>query len=136
MKRWTVRVLSAGVGLSLVLQSFGGLGASTRQDRVPLAEIVEKPYLDVLALSEAQAFRASDIEAFRAELRKEKEQKLASLKQEIATLKSQIDEARRKLQELNRRGSRDDPQTAKERREIHCQIQRCLLYTSPSPRDS
>ncbi|MCS6816615.1 MAG: M48 family metalloprotease [Blastocatellia bacterium] len=126
MKRRPIRLLSIGVGLSLCLTNFAPLSASRSQDRVPppLAEIVEKSYLDVLALSEQYTFRPGDIEAFRAQLRKEKEQKLTALKQEIAALRSQIEDARRKLQELNRRGSRDDPQTAKERRDIHCQIQR------------
>jgi len=98
------------------------------QDRVGspprLAEIVEKSYLDVLAIAETFAFQASEIEAFRAELRREKEAKLETLKREIAALRQEIDASRRKLSELNRRGSRDDPQTAKERRDIHCRIQR------------
>jgi len=132
MKGWTQRILAAAVMLALSLVSLpvesARASASAPQDRAgpppSLAEIVEKPYLDVLAIAEQYAFRQNEIEAFREQLEKEKEQKLTALKQEIAALRQQIEAARRKLSELNRRSSRDDPQTAKERREIHCHIQR------------
>jgi len=126
MTRTPTRILSVVLMLALGWANVAGPRATSPQDRVPppLREVVEKPYLDVLALAETYAFRASDIEAFRAELRKEKDQKLDALKQEIAALKAQIEDARRKLQQLNQRGSRDDPQTAQQRRDIHCQIQR------------
>lgn len=132
MKGWTRRILAVAVMLALGLVSLpvesARASASVPQDRAgpppALAEIIEKPYLDVLTIAEQYSFRQNEIEAFREQLKKEKEQKLAALKQEIAALRQQIEAARQKLSELNRRSSRDDPQTAKERREIHCHIQR------------
>lgn len=110
-------------------RTFGRTPTALQQDSragnpPSLGEIVEKSYLDVLTLAEQYSFPQQEIETFRSQLRREREQKLAALKQEIEALKNQIEAARRKLSELNRRGSRDDPQTAKERRDTHCQIQR------------
>jgi len=88
------------------------------------AQIVEKSYLDLLDLATQITPTPADVEAFRGQLRREKDAKKAALKQEIERLKQEIEGARRKLTELNKRGSRDDPQTAGERHEIHCQIQK------------
>lgn len=90
----------------------------------PLAQIVEMSYLDILTLAPTVTINPKEVEAFRAQLEKEKETKQAALKQEIETLKRQIEWEKKKLDALNRRASRDDEAAAKERREIHCQIQR------------
>lgn len=123
--------LRRGLGTTLIVilglstLGFGHPMRSSGSRGVPrLAEIVEKSYLDVLAIAEAFAFQAAEIEAFRTELKREKEARLEALKREVAALKGEIEASRRKLSELNRRGSRDDPETAEKRREIHCQIQR------------
>jgi hypothetical protein len=94
------------------------------QSAPPLSEIVGKSYLEVLDLAVKIPVNPKDVEAYRAQLRREKEAKQAALKQEIEALKQQVEADKKKLDELNRRGSRDDAAAAQQRHDIHCDIQK------------
>lgn len=88
-----------------------------------LADIVSKSYLEVLNLATTVTVSPQEVEAYRTQLKKEEDAKLAAIKQDVENLKQQTNAAKKKLDELNKRGSRDDAETAKERQDTHCQIQ-------------
>jgi hypothetical protein len=87
-----------------------------------LAHLVSKSYLDLLEIAAALPFSASEIEAYKQSLEREKEAEKKRLEQEEKSLKAQIEQARQQLAALNKRASRDTKDMAAERNQWQCRI--------------
>lgn len=87
-----------------------------------LAQLVTKPYLDLLETADTLALSPSDVDQFKRQLERDKQAESQRLEKEEKALKSQLDQERHKLSELNRRASKDTEEMTEERRKIHCSV--------------
>jgi hypothetical protein len=96
------------IALSLCIVWPQALAASAREPSQPsLAQLVDKPYLDLLELSVTLRLTPKEIEEFKRQLEKEKETEKKRPEQEEELLKTQIELARKQLDKLNNSASRD-----------------------------
>lgn len=112
--------------LCLVLLGWPWPAAAVRLDEVQptLEQLVQQSYLQVLEVAPRLTIRPAEIEAFKKKLEKEKKSEQNRLKDQEKALDRQIKQARQQLDRLNKSASRDDPEMAKQRQELQCQIVR------------
>jgi hypothetical protein len=98
-------------------------GAQTASAPEPaLADLVRKPYLELVRLAPSLEYPKKTIDDFRKQLEAQKKEDLDGLEAEKKLLKSQEDEARKQLDEINRQASKDDAEMAAKRAALHCKI--------------
>ena len=102
-------------------------GLIAAADSTPIqtaSELINKPYLELLELGEIGKLSSAEVETIERQLKREQEAEQNRLKKEEERIEKELKTARRHLQEINRRASRDDAETAKQRGEMHCQVER------------
>jgi hypothetical protein len=91
-------------------------------ENASLAQLVNKPYLELLELSPSLKVSPAEIEGFKQQLDREEDAEKKRLEQEERGLKVQIERAHKQLDQLNRKSSRDTAEMAEERRMLQCAI--------------
>lgn len=89
---------------------------------VPLIELVERPYLELLSLSSSVRFASRDFESVRRQLESRQKEERKALGREQDLLKQKIKSARKELAEMNRASSRDTASAEQARNDLHCRI--------------
>lgn len=104
--------------------TWAGVTPALAQTPAPLKleELVNKRYLELLALAPDANVSAKEIEDFKRRLEREEEAEKRRLEQEEKNLKAQVEQSRKRLADLNKRASRDDEEATVERRNLHCSI--------------
>jgi hypothetical protein len=87
-------------------------------------ELVRKSYLQLLELAEIGPFSSEEIADVTSQLKKEQAAEENRLKKEEQGIKKEADAARDRLKQLNKKSSRDDPETATQRHDLHCEVLR------------
>lgn len=108
--------------LIVALAGFSSPGQPVRA--TGLAELLNRSYLEILDLSRRVSYSSAEFEAVRKQLGREEEAEKKRLEAEQKGYEMQIKSVRSELEALNRRGSRDDALTAKQRHLLHCRILR------------
>lgn len=121
MKRTSKKAVALLLSVALVWPSLPAVTARPTK-RQPLADLISKSYLELLETASIAKFSASEIEAFRQKLEREKETEKKRLEQQEKQLKAQAEDAKRQLDALNKRASRDDEPMSEERRKLHCRL--------------
>lgn len=121
MKRTPKKAIVLLLSVALLWPSLPAVTARPMK-RQPLAELINKSYLELLETASVAKFSASEIEAFRQKLEREKEAEKKRLEQQEKQLKAQTEDAKRQLDALNKRASRDDETMSEERRKLHCRL--------------
>jgi hypothetical protein len=116
------KVIAVFLAIALIWSGVAPSFARTLAAPSKLAELVNKPYLDLLATAHTYNFTASEIENFKRSIEREQEAEKKRLEQEEKSLKAQIEQARDRLNDLNKRASRDDEEMTVARRNLHCSI--------------
>ena len=105
---------------------FCGLTAGAQTAAAPqqpaLADLVKKPYLEVVALAASLDYPKKAIDDYRKQLEIQKKEDLDGLEADKKQLKGQEDDARRQLDEINRAASVDDGAMAARRARLHCSL--------------
>ncbi|MDX2032717.1 MAG: M48 family metalloprotease [Blastocatellia bacterium] len=127
MKRMLNKIVSIALSLTMIglppaLVSEQAQVAPLPQERKELQQLVTRPYLELLELASSFNFTAKEIEAFKAQLDRDREAEKKRLEQEEKSLKLQIEQARKQLDALNKRASQDTAEMAEERRRVQCDI--------------
>ena len=93
--------------------------AVVAQESAPpdLAQLIAKPYLDLLDLSTTIRLTPKEVEDFKRQIEKEKETEKKRLEREDKQLKTQIEQARKQLDKLNKSASRDTEERLKKGKE-------------------
>ncbi len=89
-----------------------------------LAELVNKPYLELARVAPTVELSRAARDAMRKQLQQQRKAENERLKKEEKDLDRQLKELREQLASLNREASTDSPRTAEVRRRVHCQILR------------
>ena len=92
------------------------------QQPEPLASTLQRSYLEVLDLAGKVAVSDAEYAEMRRRLDREEEAEKKRLEAEQKGYEQQVKGLRRELDALNRRASRDDVATSKQRQTIHCEI--------------
>lgn len=87
-----------------------------------LAELINRPYLDLARVAPSVSFPRAERDALRKQLERERKAENERLKKEEKDLDRQLKDLRDQLASLNREASTDTPKTAEVRRRVHCQI--------------
>jgi peptidase M48-like protein len=87
-----------------------------------LADLVKRPYLDLVQLAPSLDFPKKAIDDFRKQLEISKKEDIDGLESEKKALKTQEDDARKQLDEMNRSASIDTPEMSKRRTDLHCKL--------------
>ncbi len=85
-------------------------------------DLIQKPYLDLLELRDIRTFSSNEIKAVEERLKKEKEAEQSRLKKEEERTEKALKAARKRLDDLNKKASRDDAETQKQRTDLHCEV--------------
>jgi beta-barrel assembly-enhancing protease len=88
----------------------------------PLASLLNRSYLEILDLSEQVSYPKAEFETVRQQLGREEEAEKKRLEAEQKGYETLIKSVRRELDALNRKGSRDNEATSKQRQSLHCRI--------------
>jgi Zn-dependent protease with chaperone function len=118
-KRRNKRIIGIFLAATLV---WPGVGAAFAPAPTKPEELVNKPYLELLATASAINLSAKEVEDFKRRLERDQEAERRRLEQEEKNLKARIEQSRKQLGDLNRRASRDDEEATVERRDLHCAI--------------
>jgi Zn-dependent protease with chaperone function len=114
MKKILAVVLSALVA--------GAQQAAVIPQTDPLAELVNRSYLDLLEAAPSVGVSDKEVDDCKKQLDKEKEAEQKRLEQQEKELKRQVEEARKQLAALNKAASRDTDAMTEQRRQLHCRI--------------
>ncbi|HYM12740.1 MAG TPA: M48 family metalloprotease [Bryobacterales bacterium] len=111
----------------IVAVVLSALLAGTQQAAVipqttPLAELVNRSYLDLLEVAPSARVSEKEADDFKKQLDKEKEAEQKRLEQQEKELKRQAEEARKQLAALSKAASRDTDAMTEQRRQLHCRI--------------
>ena len=119
-KKITCLALALAVGLLGIPRPTASMNADDVQPS--LDKLVEESYLQVL--DAAPEYKTSDakIEQFKKKLEQEKETRKERLKEQEQQLDNQIKQIKGELDQMNKSASRDTPEMAKRRQDLHCQI--------------
>jgi hypothetical protein len=99
------------------------IGAGAQTAAAPaLADLVKKPYLELIAMAGSLDYPKKTIDDYRKQLELQKKEDIDGLEAEKKTLKSQEDDVRKQLDELNRSASVDDAAMATKRTSLHCKL--------------
>ncbi|HEX4997737.1 MAG TPA: M48 family metalloprotease [Terriglobia bacterium] len=116
---WRIGALLLFLGV-LPLRAAGG----PQDSRISLAELIQRPFVELMALTEDDAYPKSEIKALRSSLEDDRRLQLeASRKAEKAWLR-ELKEAQKELQSLNAASSRDSASVASHREQLHQKIAR------------
>src|SRR5437773_11519166 len=74
----------------------------------PLAELVKKPYLELVGMAASLDYPKKAIDDYRKQIETQKKEDLDGLEAEKKALKTHEDDARKQLDEINRSASTDD----------------------------
>ena len=120
----TRRRVERAISLILIVALAGFSSPGQPASSSGLAELLNRSYLEILDRSRRVSYSNAEFEAVRQKLGREEEAEKKRLEAEQKGYETQIKSVRRELEALNRRGSRDDEVTAKQRHLLHCQILR------------
>jgi hypothetical protein len=99
------------------------LGAGAQSADTPaLADLVKKPYLDLVGIAASLDFSKKAIDDYRKQLETQKKEDIDGLEAEKKTLKSQEDDIRKQLDDLNKSASVDDKGMTTKRTSLHCKL--------------
>lgn len=87
-----------------------------------LDTLVEKSYLEVLEIAPQLKFSANHIEAFKKKLEQEKEAEKKRLEVKEKEIENQVKQIKAELDQMNKSASRDTPEMAKRRQDLHCRM--------------
>jgi hypothetical protein len=87
-----------------------------------LADLVKKPYLELVATAASLDFPKKAIDDYRKQLEQQKKEDIDGLEAEKKTLKAQEDDIHKQLDDLNRSASVDDKEMAAKRTSLHCKL--------------
>ncbi|KAF0247841.1 MAG: peptidase M48 Ste24p [bacterium] len=91
-------------------------------DTLTLANIVNKPYTELLDIAPRVSFSTIQISEFKKSLEKEKATEKTRLEKEEVALKKEVETLRQQLGKLNKESSRDTKEMKARRQNLHCQI--------------
>src|SRR5215831_11299396 len=99
------------------------IGAGAQTAAAPaLADLVKKPYLELIAMAGSLDYPKKTIDDYRKQLETQKKEDIDGLEAEKKSLKVEEDDVRRQLDELNRSASVDDKEMAAKRMSLHCKL--------------
>jgi hypothetical protein len=87
-------------------------------------EVVQKSYLELLELEDIPRLAPNEVKAIEDEYKREKRAEDTRLKKAEDRIKQDLKAARKRLEGLDEKSSRDNPEAARQRAEIHCEVQR------------
>jgi hypothetical protein len=87
-----------------------------------LADLVQKPYMELVETAATLDYPSRAIDEFHKKLEAGKKEDIAALEAQKKQLKSQEDDIHKQLSELNRSASTDDAKMAAQRGELHCKL--------------
>jgi hypothetical protein len=89
---------------------------------LPLADLVKKPYLELIAIAGSLDYSKKAIDDYRKQLESEKKEDIDKLEAEKKALKAQEDDVHKQLDEMNRSASTDDAAMKTKRTGLHCKL--------------
>jgi len=116
----TCLVLALSVGLLEVPGPV--VGSDSDEVQPSLDKLVEKPYVEVLEAAPKLKIDANQINAFKKKLEREKEAEKQRLEAKEKAMESQVKQIKADLDRMNKSASRDTPEMAKRRQDLHCQM--------------
>lgn len=119
---WIRKTACLVLASSLILLAFPHPVRPSDDHQTTLEKLVESPYLEVLQVAPTLHISESEIERFRKKLLDERAAKEREIKAKEQALDEQIKRAKTELAKMNKQASRDTPEMAKRRQDLHCQI--------------
>jgi hypothetical protein len=98
-----------------------GVAAQTA-DAPKLADLVKKPYLELVGIAADLDVPKKAIDDYRKQLETFKKEDIDGLEAEKKTLKAQEDDVHKQLDDLNRSASADDKEMSAKRTTLHCKL--------------
>ena len=87
-------------------------------------ELIQKSYLELLELDDIPKLAPDEVQSIEDQYKKEREVEDSRLRKAEDEIKKDLKAARKRLEGLNKKSSRDNPEAARQRTEIHCEVQR------------
>lgn len=115
------KILSLGLSLLMIWSTTVAVFASSI-DVATLANLVNKPYIELLEVAPKVSFSTIQVNEFKESLEKEKATEKARLEKEEIVLKKEIEVLRQQLSKLNKESSSDTEEMKSRRQNLHCQI--------------
>jgi hypothetical protein len=99
------------------------LGAAAQTADAPkLADLVKRPYLELVGIAAGLDVPKKAIDDYRKQLETYKKEDIDGLEAEKKTLRTQEDDVHRQLDDLNRSASADDKEMSAKRTTLHCKL--------------
>ncbi|MBI2822948.1 MAG: M48 family metalloprotease [Acidobacteria bacterium] len=99
-----------------------GWAQQATQPATDLQQISERSYLEILEQAGQVKVSNSQLDAMKQQFEREKKRQQDELKEQIKLLETQQKSLQKQLDALNKQASRDTPEMAEQRREIHCSV--------------
>jgi hypothetical protein len=120
----TKKIMSLTLALSIVLLWMPKPVASLDSDRTQpsLDKLVNESYLQVLDAAPELKFSDAQMEEFKKKLEKDKEAEKEKLKAKEQAINTEVKQIKTELDQMNKASSRDTPDMAQHRQDLHCQL--------------
>lgn len=115
------KILSLSLSLLMVWSTTIAIFANSI-DVTTLANLVNKPYVELLEIAPKVSFSTIQVNEFKKSLEKEKAAEKVRLEKEEVVLKKEVETLRKQLASLNKESSSDTQEMKDRRQALHCQI--------------